>query len=123
MADKAVGASRQPGYTVFWGDGNGRDSYIVCGNAGLIKPHAADMTPPRVGYQPPGTTNMYHGPVKTFYPAQKEATVFRYWGDGQGRDSYIVKDSGGLVPGYPTKSSQACFYQTLRKYNQSPGSF
>ncbi len=48
--DKALGVTRQPGYTMYWGDGQGRDSYIIVGNGGLIKPEAYNNTPPRTGY-------------------------------------------------------------------------
>ncbi len=48
--DKALGIMRQPGYTMYWGDGQGRDSYIIVGNGGLIKPDAYNNTPPRTGY-------------------------------------------------------------------------
>ena len=48
--DKGLGVSRQPGYPLYLGDGNGRDSYIIVGNAGLIKPAAYCNVAPRTGY-------------------------------------------------------------------------
>ena len=44
----------------------------------------------------------------------KEATAFRYFGDGTGRDSYVVADSGGLVPKYVNKGVNNNFYNSLR---------
>ena len=44
--DKSLGVMRQPGYTQYLGDGCGRDSYIIVGNAGLIKPDAFKNTAP-----------------------------------------------------------------------------
>ena len=42
-------------------------------------------------------------------PGQKEATAIRYYGDGSGRDSYVVADSGGLVPKYVNKGVMGNF--------------
>lgn len=65
--DKSLGVMKQPGYTQYRGDGQGRDSYILVGNAGLIKPDAYQNTPvPRVGHQGPTPTQggLYHGQIK-----------------------------------------------------------
>ena len=62
---------------------------------------------------------LFHGQVKKFHGALKEATVWKYFGDGSGRDSYVVKDSGGLIPEYPSRSPQSVFYQGLRNYTKS----
>lgn len=48
----------------------------------------------------------------------KEATVWKYFGDGSGRDSYVIKDCGGLIPSYSGRSPQANFYQGLRHYDK-----
>lgn len=48
--DKSLGVICNPTYTMYRGDGNGRDSYIIVGNGGLIKPDAYNNTPPRTGY-------------------------------------------------------------------------
>ena len=39
----------------------------------------------------------------------KEAAAMKYYGDGAGRDSYIVVDSGGLVPKYVNKGVMGAF--------------
>lgn len=48
--DKGLGVMRLPGYTQYLGDGNGRDSYIIVGNSGLIKPDSFKNSAPRTGY-------------------------------------------------------------------------
>jgi len=46
---------------------------------------------------------------------RKEATYVRYYGDGTGRDSYVVQDFGGLVYNYGAENkSVGNFYKTLR---------
>ena len=47
--------------------------------------------------------------------SRKEATAIRYFGDGTGRDSYVVAESGGLIPPFRAASSQNTFYKSLRK--------
>jgi hypothetical protein len=37
--------------------------------------------------------------------AHKAATAIKYFGDGTGRDSYVVADSGGLIPKYMNKGA------------------
>ena len=46
---------------------------------------------------------------------RKEATAVRYYGDGTGRDSYVVQDFGGLVCNYAAENrSVGDFYKSLR---------
>lgn len=119
--DKTTGVSKQPGYTQYRGDGSGRDSYILVGNAGLVKPESFKNVAPQLGYKPvPDRSTMFSGPVRKFHGALKEPTVWKYFGDGTGRDSYVVKDSGGLIPPYAGKAITACFYTGLRNYQKSP---
>ena len=61
---------------------------------------------------------MYSGPVKTFKGGNKDTTVSKYFGDGSGRDGYVIKDSGGQIPEYASHSPQAKFLGSLRKYEQ-----
>ncbi len=47
---------------------------------------------------------------------RKEPTALRYYGDGTGRDSYVVQDFGGLVVNYGAENvSVGHFYKTLRQ--------
>lgn len=68
------------------------------GNAGLMKPESIDRSAPRTGFQVSQSANMYFGQMKKFTGPQKVATVFKYFGDGSGRDTYVSKDSGGMIP-------------------------
>ena len=61
------------------------------------------------------------GELKQYSGVSKEATVWKYFGDGTGRDSYVIQDCGGLIPNYSGKSPNAAFYQNLRKYNELNG--
>lgn len=46
---------------------------------------------------------------------RKESTALRYYGDGTGRDSYVIQDFGGLVVNYGAENkSVGNFYKTLR---------
>lgn len=54
--------------------------------------------------------------MKYHAAAHKEATVFSYFGDGTGRDSYVVANSGGLIPRYIQNGPIANFKESLRKH-------
>lgn len=46
---------------------------------------------------------------------RKDATCFRYYGDGTGRDSYMLRDYGGLVADYSRENKTVGdFYKSLR---------
>lgn len=50
------------------------------------------------------------------YLFRKEATALRYYGDGTGRDSYVVQDFGGLVCNYAKENlTVGHFYKSLRQ--------
>ena len=49
----------------------------------------------------------------------KDATAFKYYGDGAGRDSYVVADSGGLIPKYVSKGVMKSFQNSLRQPDAS----
>lgn len=85
----------------------------------MRKPEAYVNTPPRTGYQPKEGTpsKMFAGPVKPFFGKGKEATVLKYYGDGSGRDSYVTKECGGLIPSYESTSPDKIFYSSLRHVN------
>lgn len=52
---------------------------------------------------------------KEFRAAHKGAVAFKYYGDGSGRDSYVIIDNGGLIPKYSNKGPLADFYCSLRQ--------
>ena len=75
-------------------------------------------TSPWTGFQPTNnTTALFVNQNHQFKrgSAGKDATAFRYFGDGTGRDSYVVADSGGLIPKYASKGSIGTFTSGLRK--------
>jgi len=114
----SIGRTYDPKYTHYRGDGQGRDSYVFMGNGGLVAPGAYTTNPPKIGYQKvkKSTTLFMNQPIqKAYVAASKETTVFKYFGDGSGRDSYIITDSGGLIPKYSNKGPQSNFYNSLRK--------
>jgi len=47
---------------------------------------------------------------------KKEATSFRYYGDGSGRDSYVVTNCGGLIPNYQDPDVSRRFQSSLRHH-------
>ena len=102
-------------YSTYLGDGNGRDSYIIIGNAGQYKAEAArNERPPRTGYQSSrNCTTLYAGELKAFMGPHKETSICRYFGDGSGRDSYVIKDGG--VPQYASTSPHRILVNTLRQ--------
>jgi hypothetical protein len=54
------------------------------------------------------------------YFLRKEPTSLRYYGDGTGRDSYVVKDWGGYVVNYAaTNVHTGHFYKSLRSGSQT----
>ena len=89
---------------------------MITGNGGLLKPEAYDNVAPRTGYQPKVRSNssLYAGEMKPYCGYGKEATVLKYYGDGTGRDSYVVKESGGMIPVYKSQSPENFFYSGLR---------
>ena len=97
-------------YATYWGDGFGRDSYIITGNGGL-RSHNAPKVDIQTGYQAQPIGRMNTGINNQFkrLVGSKDATALKYFGDGAGRDSYVVADSGGLVPKYVNKGVQGTF--------------
>lgn len=65
----------------------------------------------------------YNGNVqrKTSSSPCKEASTFYYQSDGTGRDSYVLKNNGGLRPEYNIRASgDRIFRDSLRSDQQSP---
>ena len=78
-------------YSNYWGDGGGRDGYIVSGNGG-------NTTMLKNGLQ-----NRRNRAPRELQPApRKEPAALIYRGDGTGRDAYILKNSGGLTSEHRT---------------------
>jgi hypothetical protein len=106
-----------PTYTTYRGDGQGRDSYAIVGNGGLVRPDAFKNVAPSTGYN-----HRYVGSAFSIKPSapaiigKKNATAERYWGNGAGRETYILVNCGGGIEPYSSKSPQAGFYQSLRTY-------
>lgn len=98
-----------PKFTTYHGDGFGRDTYITTANGGLISGGGLARNGPSTGYQvSPGLDKFYINQSihQTRYSGGKDAPVFKYFGDGTGRDSYVTADSGGLIPKYYGKGTQ-----------------
>ena len=103
--------------------GQGRDSYIFYDNGGLSKPRI-DQVIPRIGYQIPtrDQSSPENSPKKnnrskvfgseayglgrysdnSIYNTQGHKSscklnFVRYYGNGGGRDTYIIKDFGGMI--------------------------
>ena len=64
--DRSVGIVKSPGYVTYKGNGQGRDSYIIVGNAGLMRPESIERRAPRTGFQVTQSANMYFGQLKKF---------------------------------------------------------
>ena len=119
---KELGRTEHIKYTTYWGDGMGRDSYIITGNGGLVGDANMPKTSPWTGYQTTSnSTKLYVNQAHQLkrVTASKDAVAFRYFGDGTGRDSYVVADSGGLVPKYVNKGVMGSFTSSLRQHANS----
>jgi hypothetical protein len=110
--------TQNPKYTTYNGDGTGRDSYAIVGNGGLINPSAFRNVAPRTGVQQKyiGSAFSNKAPCAPLV-GKKNTTAIRYWGTGQGREQYIIVNSGGGIPQYNTKNSLSRYYDSLRSYN------
>jgi hypothetical protein len=73
----------QPRYT---SDGKGRDTYIFHNNGGFDKNVSLSHLTPNY--------NQFRG--KQFYNCRRNVAPLKYRSDGTGRDSYILKEHGGL---------------------------
>jgi hypothetical protein len=82
-----INRTYNPKWVTYWGDGQGRDGYIVFNNGGLneLRDYKG---PSKNGWQP--TTKPMHHTAAPF----KEATAFDYIPDGSGRDSYVIRNFG-----------------------------
>ena len=99
-----------PGYVNYSGDGSGRDSYIILNNGGLTHEPKDHM--------------MWSSKIKTPRVMQKSphkgAVGFQYRSDGSGRDSYVLKNSGGLKIDFRGGMAHSIFSSTLRTMDNTP---
>lgn len=93
-----------PGYASYTGDGSGRDAYIILNNGGLTRLDKGHMM--QTKKFGPGRD----GSPKPFKPTPP----FKYISDGSGRDSYVIKNSGGLVNEFKGGAADKVFLSSLR---------
>ena len=86
------------------GDGSGRDSYVILNNGGLTN---SDQKNPM--WKP-----TIRSTRDTKMVTHKPAVAFQYYADGSGRDSYVIRNSGGLVNEYRGSKPHAVFAAQLR---------
>ena len=97
--------THDPKYTNYWGNGAGRDSYVITDNGGQA-------------HQP--KRHMMRRPYRSTYSAapnrrSSQPSAVIYQSDGTGRDSYVLQNSGGLVHDYGhSMPADSLFRQTLR---------
>ena len=99
-----------PKFSTYWGDGTGRDSYVVMSNGGFNETRNYN------GQQPNGWRTSTHGSAPYVAP-QKDATAVDYIPDGSGRDNYIIR-SFGLKRNY--RSNYKNYERSLRSHEQTP---
>ena len=108
---KQLARTNHTKYATYCGDGYGRDSYIIHGNGGLrnVDAPAVNII---TGYQGLAKgARMYtsKNPQYKKVVGSKETTVHKYFGDGTGRDGYVIADCGGLIPKYVNKGVERNF--------------
>ena len=79
--------THNPTYANYSGNGTGRDSYIIINNGGLAGSDKKNMM---------WRSTMRSNQDLRAMPS-KTGVAFTYYSDGTGRDSYVIKNSGGLV--------------------------
>ena len=101
--------THNPTYASYSGDGTGRDSYIILNNGGLTREPKKNM--------------MLKAVIKSSRDLRpivsKPTPTFKYRSDGTGRDSYVLKNSGGLVQDFRISKADNVFASMLRT-NDSP---
>lgn len=85
-------------YTTYTGDGSGRDGYVVFANGGLHElRNYRGSNPCNTFKQNPLHAHNRNSPIPN-----KDATAVDYIPDGNGRDSYIIRNYG-LKANYQSK--------------------
>ena len=93
-----------PKHALYFGDGSGRDTYVVVSNGGLSDSKRAMMWRP----------NKIPKPVNP--KPYKLAAALNYRSDGTGRDSYVVSNAGGLVGDWRCTKPDVNFKNGLRQH-------
>lgn len=84
------------------------------GNGGHQK--SSTNSAPRTEFQPRAQSSLlFASDLKTYVGTTKDPGALKYFGDGKGRDSYVVEDSGGMIPMYVGASPDKFFFGNLRK--------
>ena len=108
-------------YQQYYGNGGGRDTYVITGQGGFLHDGAkgqAVQNSPFTGFQTcPNSTMLYINQGNQLRKSQpsKELTSMSYYGDGSGRDTYVIHDFGGLIQKYRNKGSLQDFKHSLRQ--------
>ena len=99
-----------PTYASYSGDGTGRDSYIILNNGGLSKEPKRNMMWQSLNKCRPDIRVVGHKPTPTH----------KYKSDGSGRDSYVIRNQGGLVNDFRCSQADSVFKSGLRANIPSP---
>jgi hypothetical protein len=90
--DHSLERTFDPKVSHYHADGSGRDAYILYNNGGFLSYKAHSKTP-KAGLTFNIATNSALSP-------RKSPQIKRYYGNGSGRDNYIIDDSGGFLKTY-----------------------
>ena len=93
MKELGLYRTSKNGYIPYTADGNGRDRYIVYDNGGMISQNNS-VKPDDI--RRTGTSLYTKVAYKSVSPYIKSPN-FHYHSDGNGRDSYIYSNGGGLI--------------------------
>jgi len=99
-----------PKYLNYFGDGSGRDTYVVTNNGGSMNSSKHGML------RRPFKNTLHNRDLSP----KLEAMPVNYHSDGTGRDSYVVANGGGLICDYFGSSrADVNFVNSLRQLNRS----
>lgn len=100
--------TQAPKHANYFGDGSGRDSYVVTNCGGL-------MDSDKHGMLNRPFRNSFRNRVAMVSP-QKAVMPVYYHSDGTGRDSYVIRGSGGMTSEFPiTTRADVNFVGSLRQ--------
>ena len=98
-----------PKYSNYFGDGSGRDTYVVLNNGGLANSDKRAMM-----WRPSKVPKVMDAKI------HKKVASLAYRSDGTGRDSYVVNNNGGLVADFNCSKPDVIFKSTLRHSMKNP---